>query len=190
MAVACRKTEISAAGNSGPRDRGARWYVVRVKPRKEAYLERQLALFGGIDTYCPLMKTPKKHLRKYQRQFEPVFPGYVFVRFEPRTQVFHLRRLHGYHALLQFGGRPATVPEEFIREFRRKECGRGYIVFRPARPLEANEKVRVTAGPFRGQTGVFLRYRRGAERVSLLMDFMNSRRLLELPAEAVEAAAG
>ena len=166
-----------------------RWYVIRVKPFKEAYVQMQLASCTSIKTYCPQMKTPKKYLRRGQTQVEPVFPGYVFVRLDPRTQIFQLRRLHGYNALLSFDGRPARVPDELIRDFRRKAGSRGYIVYRPATTLEVNDPVQVVDGAFRGHTGLFLNYQGGAERVCLLMDFMNSRLRMELPASMVEAVA-
>lgn len=182
MAVAC--------SNDGSAEKGispaAQWYVVRVKSHKENYVQTQLTHAGGIETYSPVMKTPRKYLRRRQRQFEPVFPGYVFVRLDPQTQMLHLRRLHGYNALVQFGGRPASVPDEFVRDFRRKEAGRGYVVHRPPRALAPNDELRVLEGPFRGQTGRFLSYHDSTDRVAMLLEFMNRRTVLNVAACSVE----
>ncbi len=190
MAVACSKSNSLPSVVTQTEEPELRWYVVKVRPHKESYIQMQLASCAGIDTYCPQMKTPKKYLRRGQSQVEPVFPGYVFVRLNPSTQVLHLRRLHGYNALISFDGRPATVPDQLIRDFRRKEGNRGYIVNRPPKTLRANDQVRVLEGAFRGQVGWFVRYQGGAERICLLMAFMNSKTQLEIPVGAVEALAG
>jgi transcriptional antiterminator RfaH len=184
MAVACSDERSEERGNSS----ATRWYVVRVKAHKEDYVQTQLAHAGGIETYSPVMKTPRKYLRHRQRQFEPVFPGYVFVRLDPQTQILHLRRLHGYNALVQFGGRPASVPDEFVRDFRRKEAGRSYIVHRPQRTLVSDDELRVVEGPFRGQTGRFLNYQESTDRVAMLLEFMNRRTVLNVAACSVERA--
>ena len=189
MAVACSKSSPWRAGSTRESEPDLRWYVIRVKPHKETYVQMQLASCTAIETYCPRMKTPKKYLRRGQIQMEPVFPGYIFVRLDPRTQIFQLRRLHGYNALVSFDSRPATIPDETIRDFRRQEGNRGYIVYRPTRTLRTNDEVRIVDGPFRGQSGLFVRYQGSAERICLLMDFMNSQRALELPAWSVQAVA-
>ncbi len=180
MAVACPKSGFSSA---------TQWYVVKVKPHKEAYVELQLRTCANLDTYCPLMKTARRYLRKWQKQVEPVFPGYVFVRMQIEADMLHLRRLHGYDSLVRFGGRPAAVPGQFITEFRGRENRAGYIVYRPARTLRANETVKIVDGLFRGKTGRFLRYNDSAQRACLLLEMMNSQTQLELPAGAVETLA-
>lgn len=183
MAVACPDSEMTEEGTA------IQWYVVRVKAHKEDYVRTQLAYAGGIEAYSPVMKTPRRYLQRRQRQYEPVFPGYVFVRMDPRTQILHLRRLHGYNALVQFGGRPASVPDGFIRDFRRREAGRGYIIHRPLAALTGDKMLRVVEGPFRGQVGRFLRYQHGTDRISMLLEFIGRRTELNVTAGSVEVVA-
>jgi transcription antitermination factor NusG len=178
MAVACLDTQDEM-----------KWYVLKVKAHKEDYVRMQLWSADQVATYCPLMKTAKRHRMKWQREIEFVFPGYVFVRIDLDRQMLHLRRLHGHTGLVQFDGRPAWVAEEFIEEFRRRETPGGYIRYRPETPLRDRGRVRVVSGPFRGQTGVFLGYRSGSERVCLLLELMNSYRPVEVPTAAVETVA-
>ena len=189
MAVACSETTPADHTRTARQGLDLHWYVIKVKPRKEVYVQMQLQSCAGIETYCPLMKTARRYLRKWQKQVEPVFPGYVFVRLDPLTQIIHLRRLHGYDSLVRFNGRPAEVSSECIEELRGKENRQGYIRYRPLQPLRAETPVRVVEGPFRGQTGAILHYREGAQRVCLLIELMNSRTLLELPRDSVEAVA-
>jgi hypothetical protein len=48
--------------------------------------------------------------------------------------------------------------------------------------------VRVVDGPFSGQTGLFVRYLDGTERVRILLDGLQSGVILEVPLNAVAAA--
>lgn len=186
MAVACPRTQAVA----GPKQTGERtgeWYVLKVKAHKEAYVQMQLEACAGIATYCPYMKTAKRYLHKGQRRIEPVFPGYVFVRLNALADRLHIRRLNGHDTLICFDGHPATISPAFIGEFRSRETREGFIPYRPARKLRANDPVRITDGPFRGQTGAFLNYRDSTQRVCLLLEFMNSRTVVQLPTGSVEA---
>lgn len=187
MAVACLETQTQSSEGLGESLRAQRWYVLKVKPHKEAYVQEQLDAVAGFDAYFPRMKTPKRYLGKYQKQFESVFPGYVFVKLDLRQDIFRLHRLQGHDSLVRFDGRAAQVEETFIEEFRKKEGKRGYVVFRPRKQLSPQEPVTVIGGAFRGHTGRFLRYNDGATRVCLLIDMMSSTTQLDLPEEAVEA---
>lgn len=165
-----------------------RWYVLKVKPNKEQYVQFQLGSCSGIETYCPRIKTAKRDRVKYQREIEPVFPGYVFVRMDLERDQLTLKRLNGHTGLVAFDGRPASVADELIEDFRRRER-RGFLVHRPEAALRPNDRVRVVSGPFLGRTGVFLRYANSAERVCLLLEMMRSERPVELPRTAVQAVA-
>lgn len=179
MAAACLNAEPAAL----------RWYVLKVKPHKESYVRMQLRSLAGIETYCPLIKTAKRYRVKWQREIEPVFPGYVFVKMNFERDLRHLRRLHGHVGLIEFGGVPAWVADEWIAEFRRRENARGYLVYRPEPALREQAPVRIVSGPFRGRIGIFLRYARSAERVCLLLELMRSQLTVEVPRAAVEAVA-
>lgn len=136
-----------------------------------------------------MMRTAKRHRAKWQREIEPVFPGYVFVRLDLERDGLHLRRLHGHVGLVQFGGTPAWVAEELIEEFRQRESRRGYLVCRPEPVLRERDRVRIVSGPLRGSIGIFLRYAHSAERVCLLLEMMRLQPMVEVPAAAVEKVA-
>ena len=190
MAIACVRIDSSPDGLPPSPASDPRWHVIKAKPRKEAYIQVQLAHCAEIETYCPLLDIPKKRPRAGQKQLEPVFPGYVFARFDAQTQILHLRRLQGYNSLVSFDGRPATVPDDFITDLQDQEEGRGHLTLQPPRMLRADDPVQVVDGPFSGQSGVFLSYQGKSERICLLLEFMSSHRKVELPSDAVTPIAG
>jgi transcriptional antiterminator RfaH len=168
---------------------GPRWYLVKTARYKEAYVERQLIDFAGAGTYLPLAKIGRRYLRKGQAEIEPLFPGYVFAYLDLATQLFLLRRVREYDSLVRFGDQPACVDPEVVEALRRRENGRGYINLAVAARFRPHEAVRIAEGPFHGRTGEFLRYADGPGRVCILMEMLQSRAVLELPAHFVAAVA-
>ena len=167
----------------------ARWFVIKTTRFKENYVKAQVTETTGADAYVPLVKIPRRYVRRGQAQFEPCFPGYVFAQLDPTVHLFQLRRLHAVNSLLCFDGRPAWVPPAVIDDLRRRERGRGYINLHvSAESLVPNGCVRVVDGPFSGQTGLFVRYLDGTERVRILLDGLQSGVILEVPLNAVAAA--
>ena len=167
----------------------ARWFVIKTTRFKENYVKAQVTEATGADAYVPMVKIPRCHVRRGQAQFEPCFPGYVFAQLDPTAHLFKLRRLHAVNSLVCFDGRPAWVPPAVIDDLRRRERGRGYINLHVAAgPLAPSACVRVVDGPFSGQTGLFVRYLDGAERVRILLDGLQARVILEVPLNAVTVA--
>src|SRR5207302_11130741 len=124
--------------------------------------------------------------RTGQNQIEPLFPGYLFARFDVATHLLTLRRLQGFQALLCFDGNPACVEPEIIEDLRRRERGRGYINLHvPTKQFAVNAPVRVLEGAFSGRTGLFLRHVDSTDRVSILLDIWRTSVRLELPIHAV-----
>lgn len=136
-----------------------------------------------------MMRTTKRHRAKWQREIEPVFPGYVFVRLDLERDWLPLRRLHGHVGLVQFGGTPASVADELIEEFRQREGRRGYLACRPRPVLCERDRVRIVTGPLRGSIGIFLRYAHSPERVFLLLEMMRLQATVEVPSASVEKVA-
>lgn len=165
-----------------------RWYVARTKRYKESYVQSQLR-YVDIEAYFPLVKISRRYLGKGQRQIEPFFPGYVFVRLDLATQTFRLRQVHDFISLVCFGGKTAWLDSNIIQEFRRKERGRGYINIRPEQELfRRHDPVRIIDGPFTGCAGLFERYLPSSQRICILVDVLKLQARLELPLNSVVAA--
>jgi transcriptional antiterminator RfaH len=166
----------------------AQWYVIKTLRFKENYVVVQLRDAMGVEAYAPIVKIPRKHARKGQPQFEPLFPGYVFARLDLTVHLLQVRRLHAANSLVCFDGRPASVPTPVIDDLRRKERGRGYMNLHVTPEfLAANSKVRIVEGPFSGHTGVFIRYVDSTHRVRILLDALQSGGALEVPLNALAA---
>lgn len=145
------------------------WYVLHSKPAAEYQVAN--ALKGrGIQTYVPVIETPKAHSG---RRKQPFFPCYLFVRVDLEAVGFsQLQWTPGLRRIVVFGDRPAPVADDVIdliqRKLDRMEADGG----RPRHTLRPGDRVRITDGPLHGMLAVFERPTIPSERVQVLLDFL------------------
>jgi transcriptional antiterminator RfaH len=163
---------------------GMDWFALHVKPHKERFVADLLAQ-RRIEHYYPFVNVRPVNPRS--RKERPFFPGYLFVRLDVEQHGAQpVQWIEGTHGLVQFGGRPATVPETLIAKLRAR-VGRLKVESLPAGPgLHKGQRVRVVAGPFEGYEAVFDAALPGKERVQILLAYLSRQpKLLELGAADV-----
>jgi hypothetical protein len=108
-----------------------RWYVVQSKPREE---ERALHFLKekGFDTYLPRMEVVRVRKFKNVKTKKPLFPGYLFCRFDKDENLGHVRWTQGVKKLLPESVSPMFVDDEIVQAIhsldgRSLACGRGQV---------------------------------------------------------------
>src|SRR5690606_23843244 len=96
-----------------------RWYVVNTKPRNEDRAAMNLSN-GGIEVLAPKLKLRKFKEGKFVHVVEPMFPGYIFVRFHPVDEFRMVKYARGVKTIVQFGGRIIPLQDEVIEFIRTK----------------------------------------------------------------------
>ena len=178
------------------------WYVFHAKPHKERQVAEQLRQ-RGCDVFLPLVRiSPVNPRAARERSF---FPCYLFARLDlEAVGVNTIQWLPGLHRLVQFGGQPAVVPDNFVHELKRRVAqirAAGGMVFDG---LERGMAVKITSGPFAGYEAIFDLRLGDTGRVRVLLEWveeaqrrrsqparllpgLNSRRVpLELNANSIE----
>ena len=151
------------------------WYALRTKPRKEDVVWKQ-AHEQGFEVFYPRMRVHTVNPRA--RQVKAYFPGYMFVQADLELvgqSVFQWMP----HAvgLVSFGGEPAPVPDNLVYAIRQRVgeiAEAGGQVFDG---LVSGDAVRITYGPFEGYEAIFDARIPGSERVRVLLQFLNTRRV-------------
>ena len=159
------------------------WYLVRTKPRKERWVCDQLG--GRVDeVFLPMLRTWRRQRGKMAEACGPLFPCYLFARFDLGLKYFEVKYMAGVHGLVSAGSEPLAVPNQIVDEIKAR--GSGGIVEIVPRPLSRGQAVTVTQGPFQGLEAVFERYLAGTARVAVLLETIAQRgvRVL-LPADHV-----
>ena len=127
------------------------WGVVRSLPKREAFAAERLRMDHGFEVFLPLVQT--------QRASAPLFAGYFFCRIFDRWR--SINSTFGVLCLVRTGDCPARCPDHEIDRLRAMIDGHGFVRLpgAPATPagrkITVGAKVRITAGPFGGMSGLY-----------------------------------
>jgi transcriptional antiterminator RfaH len=107
---------------------------------------------------------------------KPLFPNYLFVRFNLSKLYNRIRFTRGVHSIVTFGGTPCPVEDEIINLIRLQVGADGLVKIGGDGLVEVDEefkpgdRVIIKEGPLRRLTGIFDREMTDAERVAVLLD--------------------
>lgn len=158
-----------------------RWYALRSKTRKEDVVYRQVKE-KGFEVFYPRLRINPVNPRA--KKYKPYFPGYLFVQADLEVVGYSIFQWMPHTlGLVAFGGEPAIVPENLIYALRLKVkeiAEAGGEVFAGLKP---GDPVVIDEGPFRGYEAIFDARIPGSERVRVLLQLLDARRVrIELPA--------
>lgn len=165
-------------------DRNSAWYVVRTKPRAEAFAAENLRT-RAVEVFLP--RLARRFARDAARALEPLFPGYLFAHLSLDTQFHVASWTPGVaHLLSGADGAPARVDDTVVASLRDRATDGDVLLPLPAfRPGDA---VEVRTGPFAGLLAVIDRPCSGAGRVQILLEILRRQTRVDLPASAVAPA--
>ena len=151
---------------------GLRWYVVQTKPREEERANHNLKAWR-VETFAPKIKSRRVNEFTNQSTFitKPLFPGYIFARFDAATSLHDINATRGIQRVVRFGEVPVPVDDEIIEMIRLRTPQDGFI--RVGEEIIPGEEVTIRGGPLSGLVGVLEREMKDSERVMLLLNCVN-----------------
>ena len=166
---------------------GARWYVVQTQVNGEAKAAENLRR-QGYEAYLPRYLKRRRHARKVDFTAKPLFPRYMFVAIDTATQRWRsVQSTVGVSRLVTNGDSPAVVPEGVVSALRAREDARGFVKMDAGPAFAPGDKVRVLAGAFMDNAGLF-NGMADHDRVSILLDMLGRKVRVLLNADLVAAA--
>ncbi len=129
------------------------WFAVAVKPRFDKAVARTLES-KGFETLLPLYKTQHRYAARSKVSELPLFPGYVFCRFNVLTRL-PILTTPGVIQILGTGNTPLALSEEEIVSIR--VAIQADISLQPFPFLQAGQRVRIEEGALRGVVGLVVR---------------------------------
>jgi transcriptional antiterminator RfaH len=159
------------------------WYTINSKPHQEKRAEFFLKDLG-IETFLPLV-WDKRVIRRTRRiVVSPLFPGYLFARFNLKEHSRAVRYARGVRKILEFDSKPAEVDIALIDAIRENmsECH----VVQPSRRWKEGQVVEIVEGPLGGLTAVFIREMPGEQRALLLLQVLGFRAKVIMNTEQLE----
>jgi transcriptional antiterminator RfaH len=146
------------------------WYCVHTKPLREKQAVEQLSAHLGFEVYFPRIRI-QKTIRRVRRQVtEPLFPRYLFCRFDISSHYRAVRYAHDVVNLVSFGDEPAVVAGQLIEDL--KSWAGENRFFTPAPAFSSGDHVQIAFGPMQGLQAVILEARSDSERVAVLLSIL------------------
>jgi transcriptional antiterminator RfaH len=162
-----------------------KWYVVTTKPRNEDRAANNLQQ-GSIEVLSPKLKLRKFKEGQFIYMVEPMFPGYIFVKFHPIDEFRLVKYTRGIKSIVNFGGRIVPVQDELI-DFIKARLDEGVAVVEQ-RKFQEGERILIKDGPFKNLSGVFEKELDGKERVAILLDGINYAARMEIDRDLIASA--
>lgn len=162
------------------------WSVVRTHRRQEFRAEQNLRS-GGIETFFPRLSAPRTRRYVSHAATMPLFPQYLFARFDPEVRLHDVSFTRGVQTVLQVCGTLSTVDDNVIQVLRSRMDANGLV--RIGEPLRPGEKVIIEEGPFAALVGVVERVLPEKERVTLLLAAVQSPIRVHVASESVRRVA-
>ncbi len=148
------------------------WYAVTVRSRAERLAATALDR-KGYDTFLPSVRTLRKWSDRKKEVDTPLFPGYVFARFDAEERL-PILTTPAVRDIVGFGQKCVPVAEEELAAIRRVlECR---ARCEPHPFLRAGQRVTVESGPLAGLEGLLVEIRESRRlvvSVSLLQRSIN-----------------
>jgi transcriptional antiterminator RfaH len=159
------------------------WYAVHTKPRQESLAQTSLKR-EGVETFCPKLRRKKTIRRQYRWVSGPLFPNYIFARFDLSSSSRLVKYATGVINIVSFGGKPATVDQSIIDAIA-AHCVENIVTIQPP-TLRPGDVVEIQEGPLRGLRGVFERELSDSERVIILLQSIAAAARVEVSREQLE----
>lgn len=165
------------------------WYVLHTHPKQEDRANSNLRVWG-VETLHPKLKTRRVNEFSGAVTYltKPMFPRYIFAKFDARKQLAKISFTRGVHHVVSFGGQPTWVEDEIIQIISARIDENGFV--RIGDDLKQGDRVVIKAGPLRDFEGVFERELNDSERISVLLTTISYQGRVVVNRDLLERASG
>ena len=163
----------------------ARWYAIHTKPKQEERADGNLRAWG-IETFTPRV-TERRYTpdRQVKNELKPLFPQYIFARFDARAMLRQVCFTRGIHTVVRFGNdEPTPIDNEIIAIVRSRVGADGFIDL--SKKFNAGDRIVIKDGPLKNFVGIFERDVKESDRVMILLSTLKYQAHLLLERELVE----
>ena len=131
------------------------WYALQVRSQHE----RGVAEFlrgGGFDWFLPLYKCRKRWSDRVKEVEVPLFPGYLFCRFNAHDRL-PILKTPGVIQIVGYNRQPVEIDEAEIGAIRTL-VGSG-MASQPWPYLHVGDRVQIESGPLQGMSGILTNFK-------------------------------
>jgi len=159
-----------------------KWYVIQTRPREE---ERAIFFLRdkNVEIYSPRMEICTMAGVKRVMLRKPLFPNYIFARFDVDKDLFRISWTKGVQKVLPESVRPNSLDEAVIASIKSLADKDGIV---RKQSFKKNDRVRITRGLMKDIMGIFEDWVSDTGSVRVLLDLLNYQARLELHDSLIE----
>jgi transcriptional antiterminator RfaH len=146
------------------------WFCLKAQSKKEHIAAAFLRQSSEVEVFCPRLRFRKQTTRGPVWFVEPMFPGYLFAKFNYATLNRRVAQAPGVNGFVRFGDRLGLLPDALIAEIK-GHMGRDEIV-EISQGFASGQNVEVAQGPFQGFEALVTRFIAARNRVDILIEWM------------------
>jgi len=166
----------------------ARWYVIYTKTNDEDRADRNLAAWG-LETFYPRIR--KKQVNEFTGKAicfsRPLFPRYLFARFDAEPLLHKVSNSRGVQRVLCIDYAPVPVDDEIVTLIQSKVDEDGFVSL--DEHFRRGDEVRIKDGSLKGINGIFARTLKDKSRVLIFLTAINYQASLVVEKDLVQLAA-
>ena len=156
------------------------WYAVQVRSRQEAQVAQQIS-GKGYELFLPTRVRRKVWSDRIRESEEPIFPGYLFCRFDPLYRL-PILTTPSVIQIVGYNRKPVAVDESEIRALQTLIASG--VANQSCPFLEVGDRVRIESGALRGLEGILVDTR-SRRRLILSVSILQRSVAVEIDSELV-----
>ena len=159
------------------------WFILQFKPNSHQQAKKNLTR-QGFEVFLPLHDTTSRKLSRFINTSKPLFPGYMFIRFDRAESKWHkINNTYGVSRLITFNSILKSIPTSFVDSLMKRYDSSGKLI--PLQKLKKGDQVTVLNGPFAKFIATVEEYE-SDQRIWVLMDLMGRKAKIIAPSDALE----
>jgi transcriptional antiterminator RfaH len=148
------------------------WFILKFKSNSHHLAAKNLTR-QGFEIFLPLHDTTSRRLSRFVNTSKPLFPGYMFIRFDRAESEWHkINNTYSVSRLITFNSILKSIPTTFVDSLMMRYDLSGKLL--PIKKLKKGDHVTVLKGPFANFIATVEKYE-ADQRIWVLMDLMGGK---------------
>jgi len=154
------------------------WFILQFKSNSHNQAKKNLTR-QGFETFLPLHDTTSRKLSRFINTSKPLFPGYMFIRFDKAESEWHkINSTYGVSRLITFNSHLKSIPTKFVDSLMKRYDLSGKLL--PIKKLKKGDHITVVKGPFANFIATVEKYE-ADQRIWILIDLMGRKTKIQTP---------
>ena len=159
------------------------WFILQFKSNSHHIAAKNLNR-QGFETFLPLHETTSRRLSRFINTSKPLFPGYMFIKFDKAESKWHkINSTYGVSRLITFNSHLKSIPTKFVDSLMERYDLSGKLL--PIKKLKEGDQVAILKGPFANFIATVEKYE-ADQRIWILMDLMGSKTKIQTPLDSLQ----